>query len=300
MSILGLQADPLFKNLKVEEVRLLSLLDDNIRNVEQLTAIFDENKDFLYRTYNALVSKSLVDERAMLTPISVAIINKLKGIDEIKKSNEPDLNNNINETVKMWDDFDKPMIIDEKNKVYLKYGESSLSGTIYTEDLWRCLPLTEIKETKIEDLKECGIGLVMLTTYDTNIFLRAYDDSVIFTLKGLVDKKEDIQIRILYCLFLGIAEERCILNILDITAHNFLEQYHQMEKMGLVSNMVISNRGLDLIHRMIKGYCTLLMLYKDVSIHRLEQMKIENSKRIVIDKLKQKHDKLKNFHFVTP
>jgi hypothetical protein len=300
MVILGLQVDPLLRDLTVEEARLLSLIDDNVRNVEQLISIFDENKDLLYRTFYALVSKSLVDERATLTSTGLSIINKVKGINDVKKSNEAELNEKIDAVVKLWDDSDKSIIIDNKNKVYLKYGESSLSGSVLTEDMWRCLPLKEIKETKIEDLKESGLGLVMFTTYDSSIFLRAYDDSVIFTLKGLLDKKEDIQIRILYCLYLGIVEETSILRILDITAHTFLEQYQQMEKMGILGNMIISNKGLDLIHKMIKGYCTVLLIYKDVSTRRLEQMRMDNSKKVVMDKLKLKHEKLKTTHFTTP
>ncbi|WP_321419928.1 hypothetical protein [uncultured Methanomethylovorans sp.] len=293
-AILGLQVDPLLKNLTVEEVRLLSLIDDNVRNVEQLTAIFDENKDLLYRTFYALVSKSLVDDRATLTSTGLLIIRKVKGIDDAKKSNETELKDKIDEVVKLWDDSEKSIIKDNKNKVYLKYGESSLSGSVLTEDIWRFLPLKEIKETKIEDLKESGLGLVMSTTYDSSIFLRAYDDSVIFTLKGLLDKKDDIQIRILYCLYLGIVEETSILSILDIKAHTFLEQHQQMEKMGILDNRIISNRGLDLIHKMIKGYCTVLLIYRDVSTRRLEHMRMDNSKKVVIDKLKQKHDKFRN------
>lgn len=299
MAILGLQVDPLLRNLNVEEARLLSLLDDNIRNVEQLTAIFDENKDLLYRTFYALVSKSLVDERATLTSAGISIINKVKGINEVKKSNETELNEKIDEIIKLWDDSDKSIIIDNKNKVYLKYGESTLSGSVLTEDMWRCLPLKEIKETKIEDLKESGLGLVMFTINDSTIFLRAYDDSVIFSLKGLLDKKEDIQMRILYCLYLGIVEETSILNILDIKAHTFLEQYRLMENMGIIDNMIISNKGLDLIQKMIKGYCTVLLIYKDVSTRRLEQMRMANTKKVVMDKLKQKHEKLKTTNFAT-
>ncbi|WP_370572924.1 hypothetical protein [Methanomethylovorans sp.] len=300
MAILGLQVDPLLKDLNVEEARLLSLLDDNVRNVEQLTAIFDENKDLLYRTFYALVSKSLVDDRATLTPSGLSIINKVKGINEVKKSNETELNEKIDEVVKLWDDSDRSIIVDNKNKVYLKYDESTLSGSVLTEDMWRCLPIKDIKEAKIEDLRESGLGLIMFTMYDSTIFLRAYDDSVIFTLKGLLDKKEDIQMRILYCLYLGIVEETSILSILDIKPHTFLEQYQQMEKMGVLDNRIISNKGLDLIRKMIKGYCTVLLIYKDVSTRRLEQMRMDNTKKVVMDKLKQKHEKSKTTRFATP
>lgn len=299
MTILGLQTDPLLRDLNIEEARLLSLLDDNIRNVEQLAAIFDENKDLLYRTFYVLVSKSFVDERANLTPAGISILNKIKGINEVKKSDETKLNEKIDEIVKLWDDSEKSIIMDNKNKVYLKYGESTLSGSILTEDMWRCLPLKEIKETKIEDLKESGLGLVMFTINDSTIFLRTYDDSVIFTLKGLLDKKEDIQMRILYCLYLGIVEESSILSILDIKAHTFLEQYQLMENMEIINNMTISNKGLELIHKMIKGYCTVLLIYKDVSTRRLEQMRMVNTKKVVMDKLKQKHEKSKTAHFAT-
>lgn len=300
MAILGLQIDPLLKDLKVEEARLLSLLDENIRNVEQLTAIFDENKDLLYRTFYLLVSKSLVDDRGALTSKGSAMIDKIKCVNEPKKSTESELNEKIDEVVKLWDDTERSLIVDNKNKVYLKYGESTLSGSVLTEDIWRCLPLKDIKETKIEDLRESGLGLVMFTIYDSSIFLRAYDDSVIFTLKGMLDKKEDIQFRILFCLYLGIVEENSILSMLDIKAHTILEHYQQMEKKELISNMIISNKGLDLISKKIKDYCTILMIYKDVSTRRLDQMRMDNTKKVVIDKLKQKHGKLKISNFSAP
>jgi hypothetical protein len=297
MTILGLQVNPLLKEFTIEEVRLLSLLNDEVRDVEQLTAIFDENKDLLYRTFNALVSKSLVDNHAILTSTGLNIINKLKGINEVKKSNETELNEST--VVKLWDDYDKSIIRDNKNKVYLKCGNSTLSGNVLTEDMWRCLPLKDINETKIENLNESGIGLIMYTTYNLTIFLRAYDDSVIFTLKGLLDQKEDIQMRILYCLYLGITEETSILNMLDIKAETFLELCKHMEHIDIISNMNITNKGLDIIHKMIKDYGTVLLIYKDLSIRRLEQMRMDNTKKVVMDKLKQKHDKFETTHPAT-
>lgn len=297
--ILGMQVDPLLGNINVEELRLLSLLGDNVRNVEQLTASFDENKDLLYRVFFSLVSKGLVDERAALTPAGLSVINIVKGVNEVKKSNKSELNEKIEEIVKLWDDSDKSIIIDNKNKVYLKCGESTLSGSVLTEDIWRCLPLKDIKETKIEDLRESGLGLVMSTTYDSTIFLRAYDDSVLFTLKGLLDKKEDIQMRILFCVYLGILEETSILNILDIKAHTYIGHSQRIENMCLLNNMILSNKGLDLISKMIKDYCTVSMIYKEVSIRRLDQMRMENTKKIVMDKLKQKHEKLRTTYFAT-
>jgi hypothetical protein len=290
-----MKVDPLVGNMRAEEIRLLCLLASGVNKTDILIPIFDGDEEMLHRAFAAIKAKELVDEYAALTPLGVELVNKVKGIE--KKKMGSDVNTKFDELRKVWDYLDKLSLDRDTHKLLWKSGDSTLCGNVSTADIMKYLPIKDISEIKIEMYdNSCGMGLVMNTANDTSILLKSHDYSIIVAYYGILNGNEDIQIRILFCFYLGHTAEKDILNVLQISSLEYERHYQQLEYKGFVNEqlMELTNEGLNLVYKKIIGDVSVLLEYEPSDCNsdnfkRFEQIKIASAKRRVLAALHEKH-----------
>lgn len=298
MSLLGMKVDPLIGSMRAEEIRLLCLLASGVNKTDILIPIFDGDKELLYETFAAVKAKELVDEYAVLTPLGVELVNKVKGIEKRKIGS--DVITKFDELRKVWDCLDKLSLDCDTNKLLWKSGSSTLCGNVCTVDVIKYLPLKHISEIKIEMCDNCcGMGLVMNTANDSSILLKSHDYSIIVAFYGLLNRDDDIQIRVLFCFYLGYTAEKDILDILKINSFEYGRHYRQLVSKELVDEqtMELTSKGLNLIYKKIIGDVSVLLeheplKYNSDNFKRFEQIKMASAKRRVLATLQEKHSQV--------
>jgi hypothetical protein len=302
MSLLGVKADPIIGTMKPEDIRLLCLLASGINSLDMLIPIFEGDDEMVNRTFASLKTKGLVDKYATLTPLGLDLVDRVKGVE--KKKLGSDIQEDFDNLSTVWNclDYNMGPCVDETNRIIWKFGNSKLCGNVATSDINKFICPTSIETIEVEIPENtCFMDLMIHTINDAFVVLKSRDYSVILAIYGCLNLKEDVQIRILFCFYLGFVTEAEILNFLQIS-FSCLAQHCKI----LVENKLLdwdakelTNAGLNLVHRKIIGDVAVLFNwscfeYKSENFKKIETRKKECAKKKIMDILHSKHGKTLN------
>ncbi len=294
LSLLGLKVDPLVGSMKPEEIRLLCLLASGVNNMDLLVPIFDGNDELLHKTFSSLKAKKLVDDYAAITSLGSKLVNKVRGAE--KKKIGCDVHDKFDDLKKVWDCMDSTFESCQTNRMIWKSGNSTLCGNIEMVDIKDFLPVRKIIQIEVDICKNyCSMDLILYTGNNSHILLRSHDYSIIIAFYGILNKEEDMQIRVLFCLYLGYDIESDILEILQISLENFTGHYLYLVNNGLYNeeDSILTSKGLNLVYKKVLGDISVLFKcttfkYNSDNFKRIEKIKKECAKKKVIDLLKSR------------
>jgi hypothetical protein len=293
-SLLGLEKDSLVGNIKAEEIRLLFLLSTNVKKVEILVPIFDGNKDLLQKTFVALKSKELVDDYAGITEKGRDVLDKVKGIE--RREMGVNVDEKFSELSKYWNYLDSQSSSPSTNSVVWKTKNSSVFGHVVTEDLWEYLPVKDISEIQFEKFHGFGFGLMIQTNSNSNIYVRTADISVIVALHSVLNKKEDIRIRLMFYFYIGCSDAKSVFSDLNLSEYDYETIFNYLLDNDFVNrdDMELSNKGLGIVKSKIQDGIAHSFAgdQKNIDLKafkRYEEIRARNAKKKVLSALQSKH-----------
>ncbi|QLC49792.1 hypothetical protein HWN40_05800 [Methanolobus zinderi] len=300
MRLLGLKADPVIGNLQPEEIRLLCLFATGMDSSTVILPLFNNDTALLQRTFNSLKRKDMVDDYASLTSSGMDVVEKIRDSGKVKLGT--DIDNKFNELSSNWTFREDIPANTIANKILWKHENSSLSGFVQTEDIWKYLNVDNIGMAELKKLHISGLGLLMHTLDGSTVFLLSHDSSVVLALYGILNKTEDIQMRILFMFFLGFENERNLLGYIGLNDSGFEDHCYQMIQKGILDEKrkSITKKGLDLLYRKLMGDVSVLLEHDRVDrqlgeFSRLDRMKRSSAKKRVMQALQHKHMQMGNF-----
>lgn len=302
MSLLGFSADPLIGTMEPADIRLLCLLASGINSLDFLIPIFEGNESLVNKTFASLKSKSLVDKYASLTPLGMELVDKVKGVE--KKKLGSDIREEFDNLADVWSclEYTMPASMEENNRVIWKFGNSKMCGNVATTDIKKIVPPQCIKQAEVEIPENtCFMDFIIRNNDDSEIVIKSRDYSVIIALYGCLNEKEDIQMRIMFCYYLGFNQEKDVLDFLQMPVSRYSTLCEQLvhNKLLDLNKTELTNTGLDMVHRKIIGdvsvlfKCTLFE-YKSENFKKIEAKKKECAKKKILDILQNKHGKKLN------
>ncbi|WP_292468960.1 hypothetical protein [Methanolobus sp.] len=301
MSLLGVKADPLIGNMNPQDIRLLFLLASGINSMEMLLPICDGNQELINKTFASLKTKKLVDEYATVTSLGTEMIDRMKGIE--KKNLGSNVLEDYEDVSTMWNCLDTMKVGNEETiRTMWKCGGSALYGDLAIEDIKRFISCTFIKEIRLKNPENTStMDLDMTITDGSKILLRSRDYSILIALYGILNKEEDIQIRILFCFYLGYTIEPDVLRLLDIPLPLYENHFKILASSSLINvdSKELTNAGVNLVSKKIIGDVSVLFKwvsfeYKAENFKRIENSRMACAKKKVLDILQNKYDQRNN------
>ena len=247
ISLIGFKVDATFADLKPDESRLLCLIAAGIDNFNILGPIFDNNKKKLNHAFTVLTKKELVDEYATATQLGFEYVEQIKGKEGGSiggnEDEESESDNSEESTYAISTDPTKKM-----NKYLWEYNNSSISGLVATCELLQCISIDDVDEVKVEDVKLGTKQLQIHTKCDAYIYIEPEDKSIIFTLRFVLNKNEDTQLRILCSMYLGAVRSEELARIFNIPQSLVEYKLDDLREKGYIyPNDKLSSKGKKLI-----------------------------------------------------
>lgn len=293
-SLLGLEKDSLIGSMKAEEIRLLFLLYTNVKKVELLIPIFDGDKDLLQKTFIDLKNKDLVDDYASLTDKGKEVLEKVKGIE--RKEMGKSVKENFGELNKYWSYLDNLSSVPGTNSIIWKTGNSSVFGHVFTKDLWEYLPVKDVYKTQLEKFNGNGFCLIVQTNSKSSIYVRSADLSVIIAMYAILDKKEDMRIRLMFYFYIGCSDARLFFSDLDLSEHDYDTVYNYLIDNDFLNkdDLELSNKGLGVIKsKILEGiqlhFANDQKFVDTKKFMRYDEIRASNAKKRVLSALQSKH-----------
>ncbi|MDO9518282.1 MAG: hypothetical protein Q7J10_09590 [Methanosarcinaceae archaeon] len=250
ISLIGFKVDATFADITPDESRLLCLLAAGMDNFDMLRPIFDNDKEKLNHAFMVLKKKGLVDDYASTTQLGFEYVEQIKGKEggviggvEIESddddSEESTYITNTDPTKKM-------------NKYLWEYNKSSINGLVATSELLQCIPIDDIDGVEIEDVKLGTKCLHIHTKYDAHIYIEPEDKSIMFTLHVALNNNEDMQLRILCSIYLGVVKPNELAHIVNMPASLLEYKLDSFKEKGYINpNNKLSSKGMELIGDLI-------------------------------------------------
>ncbi|WP_135612373.1 hypothetical protein [Methanococcoides sp. AM1] len=245
---IGLRINTNFEGLKEEEIKLLSLLATGTKDINSYLPLISEDKNVLQRAFDTLKRRDMVNESARITQQGQYYLEKTKGISSTNIENpihfelEPEIEA---ETQIVSNSLDPKDTMVQFTK---KYEYSFTSGSVFLEDLWRYIMVPEIKDIglKVSNINKPYIHIQ--TRSGTLIDIECENSQVILALEKIFNAKENIQIRLLTSLYLGIREDYNIANTLYFEPDYLNSQLNELIDNRLIeSDKTLSNNGFETI-----------------------------------------------------
>ena len=252
ISLIGFKVDATFADLKPDESRLLCLIAAGIDSFDILGPIFDNNKEKLNHAFVVLKKKDLVDDYASTTQLGFEYVEQIKGKEggvigyKIKDGSEGDKPKGDGSEMSSYVTNTDPT--KKMNKYMWGYNESSIHGLVATCELLQCIPIDDVDEVKIEDVKLGTKQLQIRTKYGAQIYIEPEDKSTIFILRIVLNENEDMQLRILYSIYLGVVNPDELAHIFSISSPLIEYKIDYLKEKGYVyPNNKMSSKGNKLI-----------------------------------------------------
>ena len=253
ISLIGFKVDATFADLKPDESRLLCLIAAGMDNFSMLSPIFDNNKDKLNHAFMILKKKGLVDDYASTTQLGYEYVEQVKGkeggIIGGKEREEEESEDDDSEDSAHLTNIDPTKMM---NKYLWEYKKSSIYGLVATSELLQCIPIDDVDEVEIEDVKLGTKRLQIHTKYDANIYIEPEDKTTIFTLRVALNKNEDAQLRILCSMYLGVVKPDELAHIVNMPASLLEYKLDYLKEKGYIHpDNKLSSKGTGLIRDII-------------------------------------------------
>ena len=266
ISLIGFKVDATFADIKLDESRLLCLIAAGMDNLDMLSPIFNNNKDKLNHAFVVLKKKGLVDDYASATQLGFEYVEQIKGKEggfigsNEKESGDIDFKDSGDIDPKDSGDIDSEESAHitstdptkKMNKYIWKYENSLIDGLVATSELLQCIPIDDVDEVEIEDVKLGTKRLQIHTKYDAYIYIEPEDKSTIFTLRVALNKNEDTQLRILCSMYLGLLKPDELAHIVNMPAPLLEYKLDDLKEKGYIhSNNKLSSKGTGLIRDLL-------------------------------------------------
>ncbi|KGK98928.1 hypothetical protein LI82_06480 [Methanococcoides methylutens] len=240
----GLRVNTSFEGLKEEEIKLLNLLATGTKDINRYLPLISDDRNILQRAFETLKRRDLVDESARITQQGQYYLEKKKGTSDpsIEKPVHFELEPKI-ETQTASNGL-KPK--DTMVQFTKKYEYSFTSGSVFLEDLWRYIMVPEIKDIglKVSNINKPYIHIQ--TRSGTSIDIECENSQAILALERIFNEKENIQIRLLACLYLNIREDYNIANTLYFEPKYLNSQLNELIANRLIeTDKTLSNNGFE-------------------------------------------------------
>lgn len=245
---IGFRANTNFEGLKKEETKLLSLLATGTKDINTFLPLISEDRKILQRAFETLKIRNLVDESARITQQGQYYLEKTKVIS----------NSDIEKTIPFElepETHPVPDVLNPKDTMVQftkKYEYSFTSGSVFLEDLWHYIMVPEIKDIglKMPNINEPYLHIQ--TRSGTSIHIECENSQIILALERIFTAKEDIQTRLLTCLYLGIKEEYDIANTLYFDPEKLNSQLKDLViKRFIETDKTLSNNGFETIRHIL-------------------------------------------------
>lgn len=134
-----------------------------------------------------------------------------------------------------------------------KYEYSSVSGTVFLEDLWHFVLSPEIRDISINKIDIFDMELHLQNLSGATILIESEDNRVLLALSKILNMKENLHTRVFNCLFVGIKEEKDIVNLLYIEPHELEMSMKQMlESKVINTENILTEKGIETIKHILK------------------------------------------------
>ena len=285
IALLGFTKDATFGELEPEQTRLLCMLASGVNDSDILLPIFDNNRLLLKHSFMILKKRKLIDDYASPTQTGLEYVQQIKGKGEGKLG--LDIDKAFEDTAKSWNEGDMIKPTARMAKTRWVYEDSTLAGRIEIDALWRFIPIADIKSLDIRELKLGALLLGIYTKHDLSIYIEPAEKSTVYILKSALDQNEELQIRILACMYVGIKNKKILAYTLNISANLIDAQLEHMINKGLIdSDNIPLVKGIETIKNVVSnivdGKPEILL---DMNA-RLERLKIQNVRKNIKDKFK--------------
>ena len=232
-----------------------------------------------------LKKRKLIDDYASPTQTGLEYVQQIKGKGEGKLG--LDIDKAFEDTAKSWNEGDMIKPTARMAKTRWVYEDSTLAGRIEIDALWRFIPIADIKSLDIRELKLGALLLGIYTKHDLSIYIEPAEKSTVYILKSALDQNEELQIRILACMYVGIKNKKILAYTLNISANLIDAQLEHMINKGLIdSDNIPLVKGIETIKNVVSnivdGKPEILL---DMNA-RLERLKIQNVRKNIKDKFK--------------
>lgn len=245
---IGFRANTNFEGLKEEEIKLLSLLATGTKQTNTFLPLISEDRNILQRAFETLKRRNLVDESARITQQGQYYLEKTKGIS--------------NSEIEMIIPFELepeahtvPDALNPKDAMVQftkKYEYSFTSGSVFLEDLWHYVMVPEIKDMGLKVSNINKPYLHIQTRSGTSIHIESENSQIILALERIFDVKEDVQTRLLFCLYLGIRGEYDTANTLYFEPEKLDSQLNELVVKRLIeTDRTLSNEGFETIRHIL-------------------------------------------------
>ncbi|UGV41234.1 hypothetical protein J7W08_02735 [Methanococcoides orientis] len=241
---IGLRVNTSFEGLKEEEIKLLNLLATGTKDINSYLPLISEDRNILQRAFETLKRRDLVDKSARITQQGQYYLEKTKETSDpaIEKPFPFELEPEIETQIASNDLKPKDTIV----QFTKKYEYSFTSGSVFLEDLWRYIMVPEIKDIglKVSNISKPYIHIQ--TRSGTSIDIECENSQVILALEIIFNEKENIQTRLLACLYLNIKEDYNIANTLYFEPKYLNSQLNELIANRLIEpDKTLSNNGFE-------------------------------------------------------
>jgi hypothetical protein len=244
---IGFRANTDFDGLKEEETRLLSLLTRETKDINRYISLVSTDGEVLERAFDTLKIRKLVDENAQITQQGHYYL------ENIKEENPFD---NALPLPSLFSSSEIPNTFTPKSNIVRytkKYEYSSVSGTVFLEDLWYFVLSPEIRNISINKIDIFDMELHLQNLSGATILIESEDNRVLLALSKILNMKENLHTRVLNCLFVGIKEEKDIVNLLYIEPHELEMSMKQMlESKVINAENILTEKGIETIKHILK------------------------------------------------
>ncbi|MEL4304817.1 hypothetical protein [Methanococcoides sp. LMO-2] len=245
---IGFRANTNFEGLKEEETKLLSLLSTETKDINSYLPLISEDRNVLQRAFETLKRRGLVDQSARITQQGHYYLEQTKGVSDTKTEQ----NLLFTEETETQDVIE---VLNPKDTIVQftkKYEYSFTSGSVFLEDLWHYIVVPEVKEISLKVLDINEPSLHIQTRSDASINIESENSQVIFALEKIFNANEDIQTRLLTCLYLGISKDYDIANTLYYAPEKLNLQLNELHTKRLIeSDKTLSASGLETIRNIL-------------------------------------------------
>ena len=246
VTLLGFTVDTAFGELEPDETRLLCLLATGINDADILFPIFDRNRVLLKHAFMVLKKRKLVDDYASPTPIGLEYVEQLKGKGEGNLG--IDIDKAFENTARSWNKVDMIKSTARMVKVRWVYEDSILVGRVAIDALWRFIPIADVKSLAIKERKLGAVLLSVSTKHDISIYIEPAEKLTVNVLQIALNQNEDLQIRILACMYVGINKNKIFAYTLNIPQNLIDAQLEHMMNKGLIdSDNILLVKGIKTI-----------------------------------------------------
>ncbi len=285
VTLLGFTVDAVFGELEPEETSLLCLLATGVNDANILLPVFEGNRILLKHAFMVLKKRKLIDDYASPTQIGLEYVEQVKGKGE--GSLGLDIDKAFEDTAKSWNEGDMIKPTARMAKVRWVYEDSTLAGRVAIDALWRFIPIADIKSLAIRELKLGALLLGVYTKHDLSIYIEPAEKSTVYVLQIVLNQNEELQTRILACMYVGINENKIFAYTLNISQNLIDAQLEHMMNKGLIdSDSTLLVKGIETIKNTILNITDGKQDLLGDMTARLERLKIQNVRKTILEKFK--------------